>query len=1761
MALDLTGLTPVDDKDIDWSQYKLATPTPPPQSPSPPALDLKGLTPVDDDQIDWSKYKLVDTPHDPNAEPMAPNRPSLDQQQQLYNLPDYAPVQNSPIDRNWYANHPEATNAEVPTAMPQQVQETIAHDVTDNTRNVSFLEAAKRYAEIGATKTVGILSGATSFLGYPITALDAAISGRAIPSAAETVSQAEEPFEAEQKAYELNPETEKLTLGGKVGAAVGTAASQLPLMYLTGGASGVEQGAVALAEEAFILANMATKLLHSAKASLIPAATDAQQIAKQTIDQGGTPEEAFNAALKSAEETVVFNTLPMAAKGGLATRVATGAGMGAATGAAQAYLNDQPIDLGDVVSGAVTGAALAGLMGERASPRTVAEKASARVQDLSDQVINSAEVLKTQAARGEPAASGIVEADNMLKQAEAGQIPKVPTEMPANISDLPASTEQPAISQKPAVSVEEKGNRVLFRGDLDQIRSALDQADIPPGMVKIEKGEPVGMYFPPSYKERVSTALKVLEDSHENAPLASEETSNPRPENGQDATLAPEIQYPRTEGVNNGDAISRVQPDINREKLNAPIKTPEQIKQEQIDAAYRQRDVSKTQQENRAFANKEQMDALGEHYQDYYDKLDSQVGKYPSKFHAEGEEVPQGLNESDARKALEKEWGKTAVSKMERNGLQLVSREAIAHDTPELTNAQRAGVKGYTPADKSSAVVVHDNNSAEELAGTVIHEVWHANADQILPAQQKTALSKAVESLASRSPEIKAAIDRIPKGTSEGHRADEILAYAMQDLYHQPIGKSIMNAVKLGLNRTGVPLHWINAHEAAIREIGVQNLRHFTHSENTRSYLGNTGAGFIHTTTPNDLETPSERVESGNQFVTELPKGQIPANVPEVMHQEQSQKSRESRDVSTQPQTRLDQPVEPEIPGTGQNEKNVPLQEGTSIKNQTVTEERADRGRQQIEVEGKRAFGDVWEAAKQRLDQDPGYGQELAKSVIADPRPLKAEDSAALLHDRVRLNNSYDDVMSRIEEAIASKDQKAELSARYRLEAIQDALDLNDQASQIAGYEQGLGLAVRGMMALSDYSLTRTLRRAKVALGENVPKSVQSKLEHLTQQLKEKEDQIAALSQAKTPRKKGVPRDKKVVQNEFDQIRAELARIAGKKPTPEPTKVMYSREDINRLSPEEKTLIRRLAKNRIEAGVDGGEALVNEVHSAIDGVIDLSPRDVRDLISDYGKERTQTKDEIQQKINGLKSELRALSKTEDIASGKLDPNAQKNKTRQTQLKKQIEDLSQQLKTGNFEKPKKEPPIYNEETYKLRIERDRTKAEIEKQIRKLELANRSNPMKTVDFVNRVRRAMILSGSATIGKLSAAALIRMASTPVEEMIGSVLKHVPGLRNVAKLATREGRGFNWEAEKTAFTRTFSKDTLDQMKKVLFTHKSDIDVLYGKDMYSPHDILELPGQIHAMLKTPAKQNEFFRSVVHESLSEKERVKALGMTPEQIQAHMEKQSTQDFINAKAFANSQRAILMGENVAVDAYKAMKNALERSGVFGTAISKALDFEMPIVKVPANLVAEIGSYSIGSAKALARYLFRGTKELSQDQADYIMRNLKKQTLGLALLALGFYAKGTFGGLYQPGKKDPNAPEYGEAQFGDTSIGKWAFHTPVTELLQIGATLRRVYDKEHSMGEAGFEVGKDIVSEIPFFSAPARLGKALVNPKEAVKYAGQELRSFIPPDIQRFAKSKDSRTINGKQVPVDRKPKNFLQEIEMGIPGLRENVPTRH
>lgn len=436
-------------------------------------------------------------------------------------------------------------------------------------------------------------------------------------------------------------------------------------------------------------------------------------------------------------------------------------------------------------------------------------------------------------------------------------------------------------------------------------------------------------------------------------------------------------------------------------------------------------------------------------------------------------------------------------------------------------------------------------------------------------------------------------------------------------------------------------------------------------------------------------------------------------------------------------------------------------------------------------------------------------------------------------------------------------------------------------------------------------------------------------------------------------------------------------------------------------------------------------------------------------------------------------------------------------------------------------------------------------------------------KVQDLFSKWRRASILSSPVTIFKLSSAALARMAITPAEEAVGGIWGRM--LPSIAAKAQLEA-GLNFKAEVRAVSKAFT-DGMKDAWDVLRTGKSELKVKYGTSEEGESTFgrfLEIPGRIHGALKAPVARAAFERAV--EKLSAASIRQGLDPLDPAVSTR---------IMVEAYKASERSIFMQDNRVSDAYQRGIRYLERPdpttgqvppGAKG--IATGMKFALPIVKVPTNIVAETFTNAFGlvtgSVRAAQAYA-RGIENLTPEQADVIMRSLKKGSLGAAMLALGFMNPDSVGGYYQQGqrRKDEDA-EAGGLKLGGMQVPKYLVHNPLLETAQIGATIRRAIDSKahkkdaenqsYMMGMMRAMLG--LFEEVPFVRESVEVSKAYENPE---RFAGAQLKSaVIPAGVSWTAEQMDRQDAMGPK--IKRETKTPLQDVQSGVPVLRQRLPMK-
>ena len=268
-------------------------------------------------------------------------------------------------------------------------------------------------------------------------------------------------------------------------------------------------------------------------------------------------------------------------------------------------------------------------------------------------------------------------------------------------------------------------------------------------------------------------------------------------------------------------------------------------------------------------------------------------------------------------------------------------------------------------------------------------------------------------------------------------------------------------------------------------------------------------------------------------------------------------------------------------------------------------------------------------------------------------------------------------------------------------------------------------------------------------------------------------------------------------------------------------------------------------------------------------------------------------------------------------------------------------------------------------------------------------------------------------------------------------------------------------------------------------------------------------------------------------------------------------------LSVEAFKDAQRSIFMQDNAFSEAFNVMVSVLQKKGQ--NVAAAGLRVALPIVKVPTNIVAESFEYAggtvTGSAK-LAKAIVKGFDKLTPDQADLIMRHLKKGSIGAAIMLLGYFNADKIGGFYQKGEKRKRGePGAGSVRINGIDVPETLLHHPAAETLQVGATVKRVADSKvrgHAQGtESGaWAAGLGLVEQVPFAKEATDIAR-FFDPRERNYAEGQLLQSILVPALVKWMAEQTDRE-NGEK--VKRKTETPSDAVKSAIPVLRQTLPKR-
>lgn len=566
--------------------------------------------------------------------------------------------------------------------------------------------------------------------------------------------------------------------------------------------------------------------------------------------------------------------------------------------------------------------------------------------------------------------------------------------------------------------------------------------------------------------------------------------------------------------------------------------------------------------------------------------------------------------------------------------------------------------------------------------------------------------------------------------------------------------------------------------------------------------------------------------------------------------------------------------------------------------------------------------------------------------------------------------------------------------------------------------------------------------------------------------------------------------------------------------------------------------------------------------------------------------------ELKERIKNYTKQLAQLK--EDLI-----PDAEKQtgalKTYHNTLEQQIDKMERKIRERNFSDPiPKEEKDFTKDAkaVMLELKANTIKNDYYKLKRVADEHGQSTYKKTLGVFNNYVRFNVLSNYMTLVKLGMAVAENMVFTPVEQAIGmgyTLASEVPYLGEPFKKLMQKGDrhgslGLSTYAksEWSALRATFTKGLKDSWQE-LSNHNSELGILYGDESYlsdvpaeykdtwhTINDALGIAARLHGAEKAFFKRNEFTRSYLLRKDAALRKGKNVNDPVLQHEMAM-----------AAYNDGMTSILLGDNKLYNIYQKGIKALRESGnPYSNGLASLASFLTPIVKVPSNLVLMGGRASFGwlaGAEIGVRSMVElmrpdsklGISRLTDQEADALLRNLKKGSLGIGLITLGFIRPDMFGSstIYKQGVTGDNDLEEGEATFFGIHMPRWATDNPYFWAMKIGASARKFYDyytdqkgknTANAIGRTAWDVAIGGITEIPTLGTWSNLSSVVKNPdsKYASNFLYNQLTKISPASgfTGQLAKDTD-RDSDGRT--IKRSPQTIGEAFEAKWPGLRQNV----
>ncbi len=811
---------------------------------------------------------------------------------------------------------------------------------------------------------------------------------------------------------------------------------------------------------------------------------------------------------------------------------------------------------------------------------------------------------------------------------------------------------------------------------------------------------------------------------------------------------------------------------------------------------------------------------------------------------------------------------------------------------------------------------------------------------------------------------------------------------------------------------------------------------------------------------------------------------------------------------------------QPKEGGEGTGEEKV-----ISTKNAVTDALREQHGLPPVEIpkdrstdESLNAWRDGTRHPLQIVDQLLSGKSIYDKSITPNDEPIMREYIRGLNNRGIELNKANEALSERVKvgdtEAIP-KQASVQQQLLNHYDEMQRALDAERIGGNIwhkYGEERQIAVNEQGQ-------IINSINRIKTIYGDDMPQVMKDKLSAMQQQydalvaknskieeaLKQKEAENELLKQNQA--NKGKEKSRKS-SGDFAKERKDILsdmKAAIKKVRGNTYAAIPGTPELAAIAPHVLKLFRSFGEEATYKLSD----IIDDIHEfakeALDGI---TKENIRDIIAGKYNEKKPLS-ELNKKLNDLRSQAKIQTKIEDLENGisisqkkngEGSPELQKLKAElietkkqslneyahlsAEQLKKEAETIQRQINKGDyFKMPVVKKKWENDPEW---IKNDRRKADLKQELRNLVQkaydSKKSKYMRALDWTNRWGRRVIFFGAnAVYTKLSSAAVLgSFVHRELEQGLGLVNKKL--YPHIAKNAPIEGN-INAAAEAKFYLeflnlKKFGQNIWSQARY----GETPLSKELGRHSNEKHiPIVDLfAADAHAMIKDPVKRATFEAAVMnHLRFYADNNID--GTHPLMLESARQ----------AAYKAAEYEIFQNSNNKGKGISHFFNELEKTGIVNNNMpdtwskvkgnaqytaASLYHFFVPINTVPTNILNRVGlglKTPMTMVKAMNnnKAIRDGIMNMTQEESDLIMRQLKKGQVGTAYWTLGFILGGSVvGGLYTKydPDKDRSGPLTNELLIKGHNVPKDVQHNTQLQSLQMGGTWKTVYS--HYINDKG-------------------------------------------------------------------------------------------